>query len=65
MTRISLDILRDPIRVFTGLCWASAIALTLLLSWMAVRSIEQVRSTEMYVEGLQRQAAKLELLSDT
>ncbi len=58
MLQSSLEILRDPIRVFTGLCWACAVSLTCLLSWLAVQSVQQVRSDEVYVEALQRQASK-------
>ena len=58
MLQSCLEILRDPIRVFTGLCWACAVSLTGLLSWLAVQSVQQVRSDEVYVEGLQRQASK-------
>ena len=65
MLQSSLEILRDPIRVFTGLCWACAVCLTGLLSWLAVQSVQQVRSDEVYVEGLQRQASKAMYLTST
>lgn len=63
MMQAGLEILRDPLRVFTCLCWASAVSLTLLLGWMAVASVQQVRSDGVYVEGLQRQAAKAQFIS--
>jgi len=63
MMQAGLEILRDPLRVFTCLCWAFAVSLTLLLGWMAVASVQQVRSDGVYVEGLQRQAAKAQFIS--
>ena len=63
MLQAGLELLRNPLLVFACLCWASAISLTLLLGWMAVASVQQVRSDEVYVEGLQRQAVKAQLIS--
>lgn len=54
MTQVSLDILRDPVRMFALLCWSGACMLTLILFILAVSAVENVSQTRDQLQALEQ-----------